>query len=133
MTKHIAIEEVYKYLFGMDNAIRFGVQEERKMKVIYVAGPYTAVRKCELEDNIRHATRAAKELWQEGWAVICPHTNSAHFEDTPRTVYNTWLNGYIEILSRCDAIYMLKGWEESSGASFEHATAIARGMEILYE
>ena len=30
-------------------------------------------------------------------------------------------------------IYMLKGWERSSGARTEHALAVALGLEIMYE
>lgn len=31
-----------------------------------------------------------------------------------------------------DAIYMLQGWENSTGARAEHALAIAAGKEIIY-
>lgn len=30
-------------------------------------------------------------------------------------------------------IYMLKGWERSSGAKVEHALAVALGLEIIYQ
>lgn len=30
-------------------------------------------------------------------------------------------------------IYMLRGWEKSTGATAEHATAVALGLEIIYE
>ena len=32
-----------------------------------------------------------------------------------------------------EAVYMLKGWEKSNGAKAEHATAVALGLEIMYE
>lgn len=31
-----------------------------------------------------------------------------------------------------DAVYMLPGWEKSTGATAERATAIALGLEIIY-
>lgn len=37
------------------------------------------------------------------------------------------------ICGEADAIYMLKGWEFSSGAVAEHATAKALGLEIIYQ
>lgn len=79
------------------------------MKVIYVAGKYKANIEWGLVENIRHAERIALELWRQGWAVICPHKNTAHFGGSLRG-YNTereWLDGDLEILRRCDAIYML--------------------------
>jgi hypothetical protein len=36
------------------------------------------------------------------------------------------------ICTEADAIFMLKGWEKSRGATAEHALAIALGHEIIY-
>lgn len=36
-------------------------------------------------------------------------------------------------LSLCDAIYMLKGWENSVGSRAEHAQAVQDGLIVLYE
>jgi hypothetical protein len=32
-----------------------------------------------------------------------------------------------------DAIYMLRGWEQSKGARAEHAVAVWIGLEIIYQ
>ena len=37
------------------------------------------------------------------------------------------------ILKEADAIYMLKGWEASTGANAEHALAKWRGLEVIYQ
>jgi hypothetical protein len=37
------------------------------------------------------------------------------------------------ICRHADAIYMLRGWENSKGAAAEHATAIALGLEVMYQ
>lgn len=37
------------------------------------------------------------------------------------------------IASEATDIYMLKGWERSSGAKAEHALAVALGLEIKYQ
>ena len=37
------------------------------------------------------------------------------------------------ICKEADGIYMLKGWEKSRGAMAEHATAVALGLEVMYE
>ncbi len=101
------------------------------MKIIYVAGAYRAKTEWGLIQNIRKAEQAAIKLWQEGWAVICPHKNTAHFGGLCPD--NTWLDGDLEMLKRCDAIYMLRGWEKSKGATAEHQLAIKMGLEVYFE
>jgi hypothetical protein len=101
------------------------------VKVIYIAGKYRAKTEWDLIENIRHAEQAAIQLWQQGWSVICPHKNTSHFgglcEDS------VWLDGDLEIMKRCDAVYALKGWEDSIGATIEVDVARQLGMEIIYE
>jgi len=101
------------------------------MKVIYIAGAYRNGSEWGLVENIRHAEREAIKLWQNGYAVICPHKNTAHFGGLcPDGV---WLDGDIEILKRCDVIYMLSNWQSSVGAKRELEVAIENGLEVRYE
>lgn len=101
------------------------------MKVIMISGPYRNNTECGLEDNIRHAESAAKRFWKEGWAVFCPHMNTARFGGLCDD--SVWLEGDLEFLKRCDAIYMLNTWRNSEGAKIEHQKAIEWGKQILYE
>ena len=103
------------------------------MKVIYIAGPYRSTCEWQLEEFLRHAEDAALKLWKEGWAVVCPHKNTAHFGGAWGIPDGTWLEGDIEILKRCDAIYMLKRWEQSKGAKRELEIAVEQGLEVIYE
>ncbi len=103
------------------------------MKVIYVAGPYRSKCEWQLEGFLRHAEDASLRLWKEGWAVICPHKNTAHFGGALGMPSSTWLNGDLEIVGRCDAIMMLKGWESSEGAKRELEVAIEKGLDVFYE
>ena len=41
------------------------------------------------------------------------------------------MEGYLELLRRCDAVYGLEGWEESSGAVSEVNLARELGMPVL--
>ena len=106
------------------------------MKVIYIAGKYRAKTEWQLIENIRAAESAARRLWSEGWACICPHKNTSHFgglfPDEEKD-YRTWIEGDLEILRRCDAIYMLKNWQTSNGAKKELQLALLLGLEIYYE
>jgi hypothetical protein len=99
------------------------------VNVIYVAGPYQGKTYSEQRINIAHAMKVAELLWLRGWVVICPHANTA-WMDGERQMF---LDGDLEILSRCDAIFMLKGWRESEGAKAELDLAKRLGLEISYE
>jgi len=101
------------------------------MRVIYIAGAYRNRTEWGLIENIRHAERVAIKLWQRGYAVICPHLNTAHFGGL--CTDDTWLKGDLEILSRCDAIYVLDNWKQSRGAQEELKLAIKLRLEIYYE
>ena len=101
------------------------------MRVIYVAGSYTGDSHNAVFENIMAARTAARRLWFEGWAVICPHTNSM-FMDGQNTS-RVFIEGDIEILKRCDAIYMLKGWELSAGAYAEFWCAKDNDLDVYCE
>ena len=111
------------------------------MKLIYVAGKYLGKSDWETYLNIHHARLAAHKLWGEGWAVICPHSNTAFFggatERTDRDKssgdWMKWLQGDLEMISRCDAIYMLNNWGDSKGAKMELGKAMRCTLDIIYE
>ena len=46
-----------------------------------------------------------------------------------KTIANTLLGDLVD----CDAIYMLRGWENSKGARAEHAVAVWVGLDIMYQ
>lgn len=99
--------------------------------LIYVAGPYSAPTPELVDANIANAGDAAITLWRQGHAVICPHLNTARMEDS--LDYETVLAGDFVMIARCDALYMLQGWEKSPGATREHVYAKDRGIPIFYE
>ncbi len=100
------------------------------MRVIYIAGRYRGKTENEVFSNIMRAREVAYKLWQHGWVVICPHLNTMLMSDHDVERY---LNGSLELLRRCDAIYMMKGWKESEGATAEHELAQKLDKEIWYE
>lgn len=112
------------------------------MKVVYVAGPYRSSEgPWGVRSNIDLATRVARELWFMGFAVICPHANTA-WMDGPQTSTNEYgaacgpgdqvfLDGDLEILKRCDAIILVGEWEKSEGARHERQIAYRYSLGIF--
>lgn len=101
------------------------------MRVVYIAGPYRSDCENGVFENIIKAREVAVKLWEKGYAVICPHTNS--FFMGSRLGDDKFLKGDLEILERCDIIYMLSNWQESKGARLEFEKAKELGIEILFE
>ena len=47
--------------------------------------------------------------------------------------YNEYMELCMLLLSKCDYIYLMKGWEESAGANMEYGYAVAADKIILNE
>ena len=108
------------------------------MRVIYVAGKYTSDTEWGIWNNIEHASRVARQLWEQGYAVICPHKNTAFFGGAGHSHRQLWLEGDLEIIrrldpSRGDGLFMLNNYRDSEGAMLERSVAIELGLEIQYE
>ena len=105
------------------------------MTRVYIAGPYTSRDGQPRDTNVRIAAAIARSLWKMGCAVICPHLNTYGFEsmyDTEREAFAAFLVGDFELISVCDAVVMIPGWELSRGASAEFV--FAKYMKIpVYE
>lgn len=99
------------------------------MKVIYVAGPYRGPNAWAIAQNIRRAEELALDVWRLGAVALCPHLNSMHFDGVLPD--ETWLNGDLELMSRCDAVILAPGWHASSGAQAE--VQQARGRIPVFE
>jgi len=99
--------------------------------IVYISGKYSGRTKEEVDANIRESEKVAKELWSAGIVALSPHLNTAHFEIEGVT-YDDYIKGDLELLSRCDAILMLKDWMLSEGARKEKEFAKFLGMPIYY-
>lgn len=99
--------------------------------IVYIAGPYRADTKEDISANIERARDAASSLWAAGHTVICPHMNTAHMDGVVDD--STFLRGDIDILARCDAIYLLKDFAESIGSVGEYNYAQSQDIPIYFE
>ena len=71
---------------------------------------------------------AAQRLRDAGWDVTNPAENFGGRMDLPREDY---LRTDVALLVHCEAIAMLPGWQESSGAKLEYLLAREFGMVVL--
>jgi len=101
------------------------------MKVAYISGAYRNKSVNGIYENIQRARAVALKYWGKGYAVICPHLNTAFFDGTCHD--ETWINGDLEFVRRSDTIVMMQGWENSEGAHRELAEAQMHDKEIIFE
>lgn len=105
--------------------------KSKPKKVIYVSGKYRDDRgEWYTECNIREAEEVGQFIWLQGGIAIVPHLNTRLWGGL--IPYEKWIEGNLEILSRCDAICMVSNWESSEGAKTELQYAISLGMPVLY-
>ena len=68
-------------------------------------------------------------VWLCGAVALCPHANTANFDGAAPD--EVWLAGDLELLTRCDAVLTVDGWESSRGATAEVEFARQRGMTLF--
>jgi hypothetical protein len=84
--------------------------EEGEVKVIYIAGPYRDERgEYYVNRNIQRAREYALKVWTCGGVALCP----------------------LELVKRCDAIWIMDGSEKSEGTQQERELAESLGIRIL--
>ena len=99
--------------------------------LLYVSGPYSAPCREKQAENIEAAKAVAAKLWKAGHAVICPHANTAFFEEIePGITCDQYIQGDLEILERCDGLVLLPNWYESKGSIIEHDHALRNGVPV---
>lgn len=91
---------------------------------IYISGKIT---NC--EDYKLRFSAAEKYLKEQGHKTI----NPARIDLGENATWQQYMELDLYLLDVCDAIYMLKNWTESRGASAEWGFAKAKGMTILEE
>lgn len=99
-------------------------------KLLYVAGPYAG----DIEYNIKRAEDVSIGLIRNGFHVLTPHKNTSgyeQYEDDEITV-QTWIDMDLDMLLRCDALYVMADYENSMGTLNEIAFAKFHGIPVFY-
>ena len=107
------------------------------MEVAYIAGPYSAGTIEGIEQNVKQAIKIGAKYARKGYAVHTPHANShymdQYFNQDGLLGYEDWLEKDIAVITRCDVVVFIPGWENSKGARIEHMIARALGKKIIYD
>ncbi|HPY64450.1 MAG TPA: DUF1937 family protein [Smithellaceae bacterium] len=98
--------------------------------LVYVSGPYTAPTYAKLNENVRAAEAAMIMLMNAGASVICPHKNTYMIDGAVSTIDLLWSD--FEQIRRCDAMYVLQGWQTSLGTRMEMEIARRSGVPIFH-
>jgi len=93
------------------------------MKLVYVAGRFSAPTAWEIEKNIRAAEDIGAEVAKLGLMPVIPHANTRYFHGLTGTTPEFWYEGTLELLRRCDALILVPGYEESKGVEMEREEA----------
>ena len=100
-------------------------------KVVYVAGPYRDKRGAHyIDQNIQNARAVAAELWKLGFAVFCPHLNTAHMDGLIPD--DDFIEGLIAILLKADAVVVISPYLESKGTITELEQAHEHNIPVYY-
>ncbi len=102
------------------------------IKLVYVAGPFSAPDRAGVEITIERAARLGLEVAKLGACPWVPHANTALPAYEHVQPYQFWIDATELQRQKCDALLTLEGWEKSSGARKEVAAARASGQPVFH-
>ena len=111
---------------GQKKSSAKAVKRKRK-PTLFVSGPYTCRTSDRKRRHMEAARVAGRMLAKMGYVVIVPHWNFQHMVGM---CYETVLENCIEVMLRCDGVYLLDDWRESPGAVREYAKALKAKMPM---
>lgn len=97
------------------------------MKVVYLAHPFGGK-----QENVENAERLVKQLIKKypDCVFLSPlQAVGFYYNDVD---YITGVKHCLEMLSRCDELWLYEGWEDSMGCFIEYTYATQRLMPIKF-
>ena len=98
---------------------------------VFPSGPITGKDAQNYWENIRDGLDASVELIMRGYSPF-PDFPDFAFGLRATVTVKEYHEMDIAWLVRADALLMLEGWEESTGATKERAVALALGIPVFY-
>jgi len=104
----------------------------KKMKICFISGAYRNDDPIIKMGNIERAVIYMRKYLRQGFAVICPHTNTGlDCYDMEKEV--DFCKMYLTFIPFIDIMVMMPGWQDSEGAKREHEEAVILWKTIIYE
>jgi len=100
------------------------------MELLYVAAPYRAKTTIQIQHNIYQASLMAQFYWLKGYAVICPHLNSANFDGLLGD--KSFLEATTLMQLKCTHSAFHPDWTTSSGCLIEYQNAVTAKQTIHF-
>lgn len=86
------------------------------------------------EKIIKIREKAIRTLETLGYDVIDNFfTDDGIITDDTKHTPVAYLAKSLDVMSKCDAVYFVKGWETVRGCKIEHEIAKAYGLAVIYE
>lgn len=99
--------------------------------MIYISGPMSGV-----DNYVRDFAIAESQIIDLG--LLRTYDNIINPSDVltvlpDKLEYKDLMRICLDLLAMCNAVYMLRGWEDSKGARLEHEYAVAHKYKIYYQ
>jgi hypothetical protein len=100
------------------------------MKLVYIAGKFTALTQAEIHRNVIAAEFAGEDVARLGAMPVIPHKNTENFHGlcTPQF----WYEGTLELMRRCDAVYLFSHHDYTVSKGVRDEIEEAKRLGIPY-
>lgn len=98
--------------------------------LIFISAPYRAGTDSSLFDNAIFVRILTIDIWQQGGVAVAPHLNS--FMLGGLVPEEGFLQGYCDLLRRCDAVLFAGLYEQSEGCQMELQAAKDSNIPQLF-
>lgn len=108
------------------------IPPEQSQELVYISGPMTKVEDFN-RASFQHARRYAE---QTGRTAIVPGVGEFYNANELETLTaepdhrEAWLRKDVNDILRCDSVWVLEGWENSRGSTFEVLIALELGIPV---
>ena len=99
----------------------------------YICSPYRGATKEEVEKHIKYARKLTRTLLLHGHSAVAPHLYITNcLNDSKSEERKRGLEASLEILKKCDVVYVGQKFGISKGMSVEIKEAEKLGILVFY-